>query len=87
MDDYTKQINEMNDYLQSFNRNNQLLSDNWKDDQSDRFSQSVLNGMMKTSQAFVQLVSDGRKAIGSCVSQIEDIEKELQTLDNECRAW
>lgn len=82
MDDFTRHINEMNDCLQSFNKNNRILSDNWKDDQADRFTQSVLTSMTKTSQGFLQGMENDRKGIGAMIKQMEDMEKELKHLES-----
>ena len=82
MDDFTRHINEMNDYLQSFRKNNRVLSDNWCDNQAERFSQSILDGMTNSSQGFIQLMEEGRSGIGSIISQLEDMEKELRHLES-----
>ena len=77
MDEFTRHINEMNDCLQSFSKNNRILADNWKDEQSDRFSSSILNEMTRTTHSFVQHVENGRTGIESLVRQLEEMEKEL----------
>ena len=81
MDDFTRHINEMNDCLQTFHKNNRILSDNWKDDQADRFSQSVLTNMTKASQGFIQGMENDKNGIGTMVKQMEDMEKELKHLE------
>ena len=63
MDEFTRHINEMNDCLQSFGKNNRILSDNWKDDQAEKFSQSILVGMTNSSKSFVQLIENDRNGI------------------------
>jgi len=82
MDDFTRHINEMNDYLRTFNKNNRVLSDNWKDDQSDRFTQSVLSNMTNVSQGFIQSVESDRNGIGAIISQMEEMEKDLKHQDS-----
>lgn len=82
MDDFTRHINEMNDCLQSFNKNNRILSDNWKDDQADRFTQSVLTNMTKASQGFIQGMENDKNGIGAMINQMEEIEKELKHLES-----
>lgn len=82
MDDFTRHINEMNDCLQSFNKNNRILSDNWKDDQADRFTQSVLTNMTKASQGFIQGMENDKNGIGAMIKQMEDMEKELKHLES-----
>ena len=81
MDEFTRHINEMNDCLQSFGKNNRILSDNWKDDQAEKFSQSILVGMTNSSKSFVQLIENDRNGIGSIIRQMEDMEKELKHLE------
>ena len=81
MDEFTRHINEMNVFLQSFEKNNRVLSDNWKDNQADRFSQSILVGMTNSSKGFVQLIENDRNGIGSIIRQMEDMEKELKHLE------
>ena len=82
MDDFTRHINEMNDCLQSFKKNNRILSDNWKDDQSDRFAQFVLSRMANASQGFIQSVENDKNGIGAIISQMEEMEKELKHLES-----
>ena len=82
MDDFTRHINEMNDCLQTFNKNNRILSDNWKDDQTDRFTQSVLTNMTKASQGFIQGMENDKNGIGAMINQMEEIEKELKHLES-----
>ena len=81
MDDFTRHINEMNYSLQSFSKNNRILSDNWKDEQSDKFSQSILSKLTTTTQEVVQLIENGKESIGSVISQMEEMEKELKHLE------
>ena len=81
MDEFRKHINEMKDCFQSFNKNNSILSNNWKDEQAERFQQSVLSAMNTTSQNVIQLVEQGEKGIGSILSQMEEMEKELHHLE------
>ena len=81
MDDFTRHINEMNDCLQSFNKNNHILSDNWKDDQADRFTQSVLTKMTEASQGLIQGMENDKNGIGAMIKQMEDMEKELKNLE------
>ena len=81
MDDFTRHINEMNDCLQSFNKNNRILSDNWKDDQADRFTQSVLTKMTEASQGFIQGMENDKNGIGAIIKQMEDMEKEIKHLE------
>ncbi len=81
MDDFTRHINEMNDCLQSFNKNNRILSDNWKDDQADRFTQSVLTKMTEASQGLIQGMENDKNGIGAMIKQMEDMEKELKHLE------
>jgi len=78
MDDFTRHINEMNDCLQTFNKNNRILSDNWKDDQADRFLQSVLTNMTKATQGFIQGMENDKNGIGAIINQMEEMEKDLK---------
>lgn len=80
MDKYSNHINEMNDFLHSFEKNNRILSDNWKDDQAEKFSQSILNEITTISKNLVQLIEEGKIGIGTLAQQIEDMEKELDHL-------
>ena len=81
MDDFTRHINEMNDCLQSFNKNNRILSDNWKDNQADRSTQSVLTKMTEASQGLIQGMENDKNGIGAMIKQMEDMEKELKHLE------
>ena len=68
----------MNDCLQSFNKNNRILFDNWKDDQADRFTQTVISNMTNVSHGFIQSVEGDRNGIMAIINQMEEMEKDLK---------
>lgn len=74
----TTRINEI---LQAFERNNRILLDNWKDEQSVRFSQSYLADISGTMKQFEQYLEVEKKILCSLIEQMEGMERELEKWD------
>ena len=76
----TTRINEI---LQAFERNNRILLDNWKDEQSVRFSQEYLASISGTMKQFEQYLEGEKKNLCAIVDQLEGMERELKKLDHD----
>jgi uncharacterized protein YukE len=70
-------LNEMHDYVQSFNRNNQVLKDNWQDKKSEHFSDTCITIVNNTCQEYMQTVEQVQVGINSSLEQLKDMEREL----------
>ena len=76
----TTRINEI---LQTFERNNRILLDNWKDEQSVRFSQEYLASISGIMKQFEQYLEGEKKNLCAIVDQLEGMERELKKLDHD----
>ena len=76
----TTRINEI---LQAFERNNRILLDNWKDEQSVRFSQEYLASISGIMKQFEQYLEGEKKNLCAIVDQLEGMERELKKLDHD----
>ena len=76
-----KQINhlldEMHQYVQAFNRNNQVLKDNWQDKKSEQFSSTCVTVVNNTCQEYMQTVEQVQTGINSSLEQLKSMEQEL----------
>ena len=64
-------LDEMHQYVQAFNRNNQVLHDNWQDKKSDHFSDTCITVVNNTCQEYMQV------GINSSLEQLKSMEQEL----------
>ncbi len=46
-------LDEMHQYVQAFNRNNQVLKDNWQDKKSEHFSDTCITIVNNTCQEYM----------------------------------
>lgn len=76
----TTRINEI---LQAFERNNRILLDNWKDEQSVRFSQEYLASISGIMKQFEQYLEVEKKSLCAIVDQLEGMERELKKMDHD----
>lgn len=76
----TTRINEI---LQAFERNNRILLDNWKDEQSVRFSQEYLASISGVMKQFEQYLEVEKKNLCAIVDHLEGMERELKKLDHD----
>lgn len=76
----TTRINEI---LQTFERNNRILLDNWKDEQSVRFSQDYLASISGIIKQFEQYLEVEKKNLCAIVDHLEGMERELKKLDHD----
>ena len=70
-------LDEMHQYVQSFNRNNQVLKDNWQDKKSDQFSSTCITVVNNTCQEYMQTVEQVETGINSSLEQLKEMEQEL----------
>lgn len=70
-------LDEMHRYVQGFNRNNQVLKDNWQDKQSDHFCDSCITVVNGTCQEYMQTVEQVQTGINSSLEQLKSMEEEL----------
>ena len=70
-------LDEMHQYVQSFNRNNQVLKDNWQDKQSEHFSDTCITIVNGTCQEYMQTVEQVQTGINSSLEQLKSMEQEL----------
>lgn len=77
MDDFKRYLDELNQYTQGFNRNNQILTDNWQDKQSEHFSDTCITIVNGSCQEFAQTVEQVRAGINSSIEQLKAMEQEL----------
>lgn len=70
-------LDEMHQYVQAFNRNNQILQDNWQDKKSDHFSDACITIVNNTCQEYVQTVEQVQMGINSSLEQLKSMEQEL----------
>jgi uncharacterized protein YukE len=67
----------MHQYVQAFNRNNQILVDNWQDKKSEQFSSTCVTIVNNTCQEYMQTVEQVQTGINSSLEQLKSMEQEL----------
>lgn len=67
----------MHQYVQAFNRNNQVLKDNWQDKKSEHFSDTCITIVNNTCQEYMQTVEQVQVGINSSIEQLKAMEQEL----------
>ena len=70
-------LDEMHQYVQAFNRNNQILQDNWQDKKSEHFSDTCITIVNGTCQEYMQTVEQVHMGINSSLEQLKSMEQEL----------
>lgn len=70
-------LDEMHQYVQAFNRNNQILVDNWQDKKSEHFSSTCVTVVNNTCQEYMQTVEQVQTGINSSLEQLKSMEQEL----------
>lgn len=70
-------LDEMHQYVQAFNRNNQILQDNWQDKKSDHFSDACITIVNNACQEYMQTVEQVQMGINSSLEQLKSMEQEL----------
>jgi len=70
-------LDEMHQYVQAFNRNNQILKDNWQDKKSEHFSDTCITIVNGTCQEYMQTVEQVQMGINSSLEQLKSMEQEL----------
>ena len=70
-------LDEMHQYVQAFNRNNQVLRENWQDRQSEHFSDTCITIVNNTCQEYMQTVEQVQVGINSSIEQLKSMEQEL----------
>ena len=70
-------LDEMHQYVQAFNRNNQVLKDNWQDKKSEHFSDTCISIVNNTCQEYMQTVEQVQVGINSSLEQLKSMEQEL----------
>ncbi len=70
-------LDEMHQYVQAFNRNNQILKDNWQDKKSEHFSDTCITIVNGTCQEYMQTVEQVQMGINSSIEQLKAMEQEL----------
>lgn len=70
-------LDEMHQYVQAFNRNNQVLHDNWQDKKSEHFSDTCITVVNNTCQEYMQTVEQVQVGINSSLEQLKSMEEEL----------
>jgi len=70
-------LDEMHQYVQAFNRNNQVLHENWQDRKSDQFSSTCISIVNNTCQEYMQTVEQVQVGINSSIEQLKAMEQEL----------
>ena len=66
-------LDEMHQYVQAFNRNNQILNDNWQDKKSEQFSSTCVTVVNNTCQEYMQTVEQVQTGINSSLEQLKSI--------------
>lgn len=79
-------LDEMHQYVQAFNRNNQVLKDNWQDKKSEHFSDTCITIVNNTCQEYMQTVEQVQVGINSSIEQLKAMEQEL-TKDLNSPEW
>lgn len=70
-------LDEMHQYVESFNRNNHVLKENWQDRQSEHFSDTCITIVNGTCQEYMQTVDQVAPGINSSIEQLKAMEQEL----------
>ena len=70
-------LDEMHQYVQAFNRNNQILKDNWQDKKSEHFSDTCITIVNGTCQEYMQTVEQVQMGINRSLEQLKSMEQEL----------
>ena len=70
-------LDEMHQYVQAFNHNNQVLTDNWQDKKSEHFSDTCITIVNNTCQEYMQTVDQVQVGIKSSLEQLKSMEQEL----------
>ena len=70
-------LDEMHQYVQAFNRNNQILQDNWQDKKSEHFSDTCITIVNLTCQEYMNTVEKVQMGINSSLEQLKSMEQEL----------
>ena len=70
-------LDEMHQYVQAFNRNNQVLKDNWQDKKSGHFSDTCITIVNNSCQEYMQTVEQVQVGINSSIEQLKAMEQEL----------
>lgn len=70
-------LDELQNDVQTFNRNNQVLVDNWQDRKSENFTDTCITVVNGTCQEFMQTVEQVRAGINSSIEQLKVMEHEL----------
>lgn len=70
-------LDEMHQYVQAFNRNNQLLTDNWQDKKSELFSDTCITKVNGTCQEYMLTIEQVLISINSSLEQLKLMEQEL----------
>lgn len=70
-------LDEMQHYVQAFNRNNQILNENWQDKKSEHFSDTCITIVNNTCQEYMQTVEQVQTGINSSLEQLKSMEQEL----------
>ena len=70
-------LDEMHQYVQAFNRNNQILKDNWQDKKSEHFSDTCITIVNGTCQEYMQTAEQVQMCINSSLEQLKSMEQEL----------
>ena len=70
-------LDEMHQYVQAFNRNNQVLNENWQDKKSEQFSSTCISVVNNTCQEYMQTIEQVQVGINSSLEQLKSMEQEL----------
>ena len=70
-------LDEMHQYVQAFNRNNQILKDNWQDKKTEHFSDTCITIINGTCQEYMQTIEQVQMGINSSLEQLKSMEQEL----------
>ena len=70
-------LDEMHQYVQAFDRNNQVLKDNWQDNKSEHFSDTCITVVNNTCQEYMQTIEQVQAGINSSLEQLKSMEQEL----------
>lgn len=68
---------EMHQNVEVFNRNNQVLKDNWNDKQSEHFSTTCITVVHGNCQEYMQTIEQTRTGINRSIEQLESMVQEL----------
>lgn len=77
MDEIRNCLEDMHQNVQSFNRNNQVLKDNWHDTKSDQFSSTCITVVHGNCQEYMQTIEQLHNGINTSLEEMENLVKEL----------